>query len=281
VAPLGASFVWLNADTVGDPAYADDLAAFVASGLDFVLEIKFTTEARLTNADGVWVRDCRNVRGLLRAQGLLGRCLAVQLDDEFYARFATSAGTWSRAQWPSVPRAARLRWHDLLPTIGAHVERRIVDLRQAWGRDLPAAGIGMAEPGGIIPPRTDGLDWWGVNGYLGPTWPRPTDVHRLYRDVLRFTPLPIMPVLGVYEDTTSPPVPPLATLAATYLPVLETHADRIWSVGIFCLHHPSQWAPGAHVAGRGLLELPADYRRGVRWLADTYGTPPTAAAGHD
>ncbi len=31
VRPLGCSYVWLNADTIGDPAYADDIAAFVAA----------------------------------------------------------------------------------------------------------------------------------------------------------------------------------------------------------------------------------------------------------
>ena len=271
VRDYGGSFVWLNADTIGDPAYAADTEAFVASGLDFVLEIKFNSEARLKNLDGCWERDCRNVRGLLRARGLLSRCLAIQLDDEFYSNFAGGAGHWSRDRWPSVPRAARLRWHDLLPTIGEHVERRIVELRQAFGSDMPAAGVGMAETGGVIPPRTNGLDWWGINGYLGTGRPRPADVHRLYRDVVRLTPLPIMPVLGVYDDDTSMPVPPLSTLAAAYLPVLEQHAPRIWAVGLFCLHHPSQYQPQAHVRGRGLLELPGAYRDGVRWLTQAYG----------
>lgn len=271
VRPLGASFVWINADTIGDPAYADDIAAFVASGLGFVLEIKFTSEARLKNTGGVWERDCRNVRGLLRAHGLLGRCLAVQLDDEFYSNLSHGAGKWDAAAWPSIPRDGRKRWHSLLPEVGEHVERRIKELRQAFGSDMPAAGVGMAETGGVIPPRTAGLDWWGINGYLGRGRPRPEDVHRLYRDVRRHTHLPLMPVLGVYEDATSIPVPPLPTLAAAYLPVLEQHAPRIWAVGLFCLHHPSQYQPAAHVRGRGLLELPDAYRDGVRWLTQAYG----------
>ena len=268
VRPLGCSYVWVNADTLGDPAYANDTRALVESGLDFVLEIKFNTEARLTNQGGCWERDCRNVRGLLRSLGLLSRMIGVQIDDEFYSNFAMGAGHWPRELWPSVPRAARLRWHDLLPEVGEHVERRITDLRQAFGSDLPAAGIGMAETGGVIPPRTRGLDWWGVNGYLGRR--RPADVHRLYRDVRRVTSLPLMPVLGTYQDATTP-LAPLATMAAAYLPVLEEHASCIWAVGLFCLHHPSQWPGAAHVQGRGLLELPEDYRRGVRWLADVYG----------
>ena len=268
VRPLGASFVWVNADTIGDPAYADDIAAFVASGLDFVLEIKFTSEARLKNLDGCWERDCRNVRGLLRARGLTSRMIGVQLDDEFYSNFALGAGKWDRAAWPSVPRAARVNWMDLLPEVGEHVERRIADLRQAFGGDLPAAGIGMAETGGVIPPRTNGLDWWGINGYLGSR--RPADVHRLYRDVVRLTRLPIMPVLGTYADATTP-LAPLTAMAAAYLPVLDAHASRIWAVGLFCLHHPSVYQPQAHVRGRGLLELPDAYRDGVRWLTGAYG----------
>ena len=270
VRPLGCSFVWVNADTLGDPAYADETQALIDSDLDFVLEIKLTSEARLRDLGGAWSRDVANVLALLRELGLLARCLAVQIDDEFYSNFSAGAGHWRPSLWPSIPRP-RASWHHLLTEVGHHVEARCADVRRIWGADLPAAGIGMAETGGVIPPTQRHLDWWGINGYLGRGRTTPAAIHALYRDVRRHTTLPIMPVLGVYDDATSIPVPPLTTMAAAYLPVLEEHADRIWSVGLFCLHHPSQWQPASHVSGRGLLELPEGYRRGVRWLADAYG----------
>lgn len=272
---LGFTFTWINADVVGDPVYADDLQAFIDSGLAFILELKFTSEARLVNRDGVWERDVRNIRDLLRARGLLARCLAPQLDDEFLSRFATSAGSWPRADWPSVPRGhGRKTWHRYLPEIAAHVAARIADVRRIWGADLPARGIGMAETGGIVPPPLP-LDWWGVNGYVGHGRPTPAAIHALYDQVAAHTTLPLMPVLGVYEDRTTIPLPSVPTLGAAYLPVLEAHAAQIWAVGVFCLHHPSRWpgADPAHVQGRGLLDgLPAEHRAAVRWLTRTYGT---------
>ena len=59
---------------------------------------------------------------------------------------------------------------------------------------------------------------------------------------------------------------PLAEMGAAYLPILEQHAASIWAVGVFCLHHPSTYAPDLHGRGRGVLELGEPYIGGVRWL---------------
>jgi len=74
----------------------------------------------------------------------------------------------------------------------------------------------------------------------------------------------------VFADHHRPPLT-LDVLARCYLPLLDRHAAAICAVGIFALHHPSQYAPDLHPEGRGVLELGQPYAAGVRYLTEVYG----------
>lgn len=269
---LGFDFCFLNPDTLGD---AEDARAFVASGLDFVLNF-FWTEDRLLNRDGAWVRDVEHAHAWLAERGLLGRCLAVQFDDEFYERVATNCGNPSvfrPAQWPILSTLAPRHGPSLLPLVADCHAERARQLADIFGADLPAGGFGCSATGAMELPTFRRQSWWGCDFYLGrPGWYNAdiATVHRLYEGAAR-SGLTLMPIVGVFGEVGQDP-PPLADLAACYLPILDRYAT--WAAGVFLLHHPGTWEP-AHGEGRGLLELPAPYAAGVRWLTTAYGRVPS------
>lgn len=257
-ADLGFSFVWMSADTLGDPAYADDWRAFTASGLDFVLHL-FMTEARLTNAGGCWERDCANALADLRSRGLLPRLLAIQLHDELHTQLAHVPSFIPAAHWPALvtlPPALRLA------PVNVWLGQRVAELRAIWGAALPPHGIGIAEAGGVQDCTFSGLDWIGLNVYLGPGYyPDAAAMRRVY-DAAAAGPYPLMPVLGVFSENGRP-APSLWELGAAYGPILAAHEGKCWALGCFLLAHPG----GAHGQGQGLLDLPPAYREAVSAFA--------------
>lgn len=267
---LGFDFCWLNPDTFGDPTHQDDLAAFIASGLEYVLTFSWS-EDRLLNRGEAWTIDVRHTYAWLGNRGLLRRCLAVQFDDEFYERVVTSCGNPSvfpPAQWPILSSLPATLGPTLLGTVAHFHGERARELAQIFGDDLPAAGFGCSATGAMELPTFPQQQWWGCNFYLGPGYlPDAASVHRLYAGAAR-TGLQLMPILGVFADGDREP-PSLMALADCYLPIAEQYGA--WAVGVFCLHHPSTYDP-AHGPGRGILQLPSHYAEGVRWLTAKYGT---------
>lgn len=149
------------------------------------------------------------------------------------------------------------------------VAARAHDIRRIFGRHV-GKGVGMAETGAVLAPA-DGLDWWGCDFYLrsNPIMADVATVHRYY-GIAAGRGLPIMPVFEVGADHGREPAS-VTEMAAAYLPVLHTHPSRIWAVGLFSLHHPSQWDAAAHPEGRGILEIGPVYEMAVRFLTGTYG----------
>lgn len=277
---LGLSFAWLNADGLSDDPRSREIAdtdGWLASDLSCVLTFHLSSEARLRDTAGLWTGYVEATRDRLQALGALDRVLAVQLDDEWYTRLATASTNprvFPPQDWPTLPLLSPGPWlmYQAAPLVAARAET----VRRIFGRHV-GAGVGMAETGAYLVPL-DGLDWLGCNFYLrsNPVFPDAPTIHRYYQMAARR--LPIMPVFEVGADHGRP-APDLGELAATYLPVLHGHQARIWAVGLFSLHHPSQW-DGAHGEGRGVLELGASYTDAVRWLTSAYGrdgqTPATA-----
>lgn len=269
---LGLSFGWLNADGLSPDPRSREIAdpdGWLASGLSCVLTFHLSTEARVRDTAGAWTGSVESARDTLRAQGALDRVLAVQLDDEWYTRLAVSSRDprlFPPVDWPTLPLlspGAGLMYHAA-PLVAA----RAHDIRRIFGRHI-GQGVGMAETGAYLIPL-DGLDWLGCDFYLrsNPVFPDAATIHRYYRLAARR--IRIMPVFEVGADHGRP-APDLAELAAAYLPVLHAHPAQIWAVGLFSLHHPSQWDPAAHPPGRGVLELGAAHEAAVRFLTNAYG----------
>lgn len=250
---LGLSFTWLHADGLSDDARSialHDAAGLLDSGLRYVLTFSLRHEGLKPHGRfdrERWRAYVRMAHGRLREAGALGRCLAVQLDDEYYSHL-------HRVGARIVP-ASRI------------VAECALDVRLIFGRDV-GAGVGMAETGGVLPP-TSGIDWWGLNVYLAHGYyTSPGEVAAIYDAAARLG-RPLMPILPVFADRGRPPLP-LDALARCYLPLLERHAAAIFAVGIFALHHPSQYQDG-HDEGRGVLELGQPYAAGVRYLTEVHG----------
>lgn len=250
---LGFGFCWLAANGLSaDPRSREiaDTDGFLLSPMDYVLLFHLSDEARLLNLGETWTRHVSDTYDRLQSLGLLGRCVAVQLDDEFFTNEYVHRGMQAM--------------HDA----GPHVAARADDVRRIFGGYL-GQGVGMSETGAVLPP-TRGIDWWGLDLYLGPGYyDRASTVARLYAAAVSLG-RPIMPVLPLFVDGNRTP-PTLDTLARCYLPLLEQHAASIFAVGVFALHHPSVYAPDLHRAGRGVLELSPAYAAGVRVLTELYG----------
>lgn len=263
---LGLSFCWLSADGLSDDPASRQIAdtdGYLATPMDYVLTLHLSTEDRLLDRGGCWVRYLSLTRERMEAYRILGRCLAVQLDDEWYSRLY--AGALGGPAWPSAIGGGYQRVLQAAPLVAA----RARDVRRILGPHV-GQGVGMAETGALVPPSSE-LDWWGCNLYLrsNPVVPDIPTLHRLYRAAAGMG-VPIMPVIEVGCDSGRPPLS-VAELGRAYLPVLEQHAARIWAVGLFSLHHPSQYAPEAHVPGHGILELGEPYTSAVRALTAAYG----------
>lgn len=269
---LGLSFGWLAADGLSDDPRSREIAdtdGWSASDLSCVLTFHLSSEARLRDTGGAWTGYVEAARDTLRAQGALDRVLAVQLDDEWYTRLAaasTNPAVFPPSAWPTLPLlspGAGLMYHAA-PLVAARAET----VRRVFGAHV-GQGVGMAETGAYLIPL-DGLDWLGCNFYLrsNPVFPDAATIHRYYRLAAQW--LPIMPVFEVGADQHRP-APDLAELGAAYLPVLHAHPARIWAVGLFSLHHPSQWDAAAHPEGRGVLDLGQPYTDAVRAFTAAYG----------
>ena len=184
---LGLAFTWLNADGFTDDPRSVALAdvdGCLASGLRFVLTFALSSEDRLHNTGGCWTTHVAQVRDRLIARGALDRCLAPQLDDEWYTN-------------------RRYHGHD----IGAdsvHVAARAEDVRRIFGAAV-GAGVGMAETGSVLPP-TIGIDWWGLNVYWAWGYHDRAKVIALYADAARLG-KPVMPILPLFADAPWPPMP--------------------------------------------------------------------------
>lgn len=270
---LGFDFVWLNADTLDDPAYQQDIKDLTESGLSYVLTFGFTSEDRLLDHGGAFRHDVANCLRSLQYRGLIDRCLAIQLDDEFYARLYSSAGRWPAADWPLVSKLppeydaqGRPHWRSLVPIAAQVIGQRIADIKSIFGPLMPALGVGLAEPGGVDPPNAQGQAWWGCNFYLSPHYmPDIATVHRMY-GLAAAKGLRLMPVLGMFAEADEAPAS-LETLAACYLPVLERYRERIDMVGVFLLNHPGHYDARHGAPGQDLLTLGEPYTEGVRWLS--------------
>lgn len=259
---LGATFCWMNADTIGQPDHADDWRDWEASGLDAILKIEMT-EARLHDTAGVWQRDMTNLKNGLAERGLLTRVLALQIDDELHTRMAHQPSIMADDQWPGLVHLAPT---DRIRPLNVWLGQRARELRDLWGDDWPAAGLGIAEAGGVAEVTFPGLKWVGLNvyrnrGYYGDQ-DEPAKAMAAVYDQAAAGPYPLMPVIGVFTDGLQSP-PSLWELGAAYGPILDAHAARCWALGIFCLHHPSVY-DNRHPPGRGLLEIDPIYRAAVK-----------------
>lgn len=246
---LGFTFCWFPAEGLSDDPRSREIAdthGFRAQPLDYILTFSLRADPRyLTDQDGAWTRYVSETRD--RLADLPARCLAVQLDDEWYSHvYATRGDTAMRET-------------------GVHVARRAEDVRRILGPRV-GQGVGMAETGAVLPP-TAGIDWWGLNVYLAHGYyTDPRKVAAIYRAAARLG-RPLMPILPLFADRGRP-VMGLDALASCYLPLLFGHAPRIWALGMFCLHHPGQYDPVTHGEGRGILELGPEYAAAARWLTE-------------
>lgn len=269
---LGFGWMFLSATDVIDPAKRAEIDAFARSGLECVLVTSWHTEGMLFNTNGEWESYIHAVYDGLKVRNLLSRVLALQFDDEFYSRIASNAGNphvFHPTSWPLLSHIRPTPY--LLPEAARLLNTRAREVQRIFGPDFPSQGIGLAEPGGVDPPNFPLQKWWGCNFYLGrPGWyiPDAAEVQALYEGAARKG-LLLMPVLPIFGDHGQPP-PSVAELAACYLPILQTHDPRIWAVGVFCLNHPSSWAPSLHGEGRGILQLPPQYSEATRWLTRFY-----------
>jgi hypothetical protein len=257
---LGATFTWINPDVIGGP----DWLEWEASGLDGVLQI-YVNQDRLFDTGGCWRRDVTNTVNALRQRGLLSRLLAIQLHDELHTRVTHQPNILTDDQWPAlvhVPPAHRLMLLNVL--LGA----RALELRAIFGADLPPHGVGIAEAGGVANVLFPGLDWLGLNVYLGPGYyPDAASMARVYDAAVK-GPHPLMPVIGCFADGASQP-PSLFDMGAAYGPIFSQHAAKFWAVAFFCLRHPSAYSAD-HLPGRGLLQLDPSYREAVRMFIRQY-----------
>lgn len=266
-ADLGLTFCWMRANTLGNPAFDADWGDFEESALDCVLEID-VNEALVTDRGGCWRRDMENVYRELEQRGLIDRILAGQMADELHTRAANAGELLSAAAWPGLSRVPPQYRPGVL---NAWLEPRVAELRAIWGNAWPSAGLGIAEAGGVADVAFEGLDWVGLNVYLGPGYyPDAASMARVY-DQAAAGPYPLMPVLGIF-DAAGHPLPSLFDLGRAYGPILEAHAARCWALGIFCLHHPSVY-DGRHSAGRGLLQLDPLYREALRVFIHEWRQP--------
>jgi hypothetical protein len=257
---LGATFTWINPDTIGSP----DWLEWEASGLDAVLQI-FVDQNRLFNTGNRWTIDVTNTLNYLRHRGLLHRLLSIQLHDELHTNAAHQPNKFLPSQWPAlvhVPPPHRIMFINVL------LGQRALELRGIFGADLPPHGVGIAEAGGVANVLFPGLDWIGLNVYIGQGYYTSSDAMLAVYDTAAAGPFSLMPVIGCFADGANQP-PSLPMMEVAYGPIFAKHAAKFWAVAFFCLRHPSAYSAD-HLPGRGLLQLDPSYREAVRMFIRQY-----------
>lgn len=260
---LGLRGGWHNPDTDGATLLE---ACRADAGFRFIFN-PFFIQVRLLDTGGTWQREMTHAVTWLVEQDLVDRCAAIQFDDEWWSALAGTRLVNDPGHWPAlVGLSLAQRWALRHQAAQAFVARAR-QLRTIWrltGRPCPP--IGMAESGAVLPPEFEGQEWWGVNAYYLPGKdysPTAAGVQRLYDAVWAVTRLPVQPVVGIFQEPGTT-LPPLEALASCYWPILQH--PRVWSVGLFAVHHPTQYDPRHGPPAQGVRELPAGYADGVRAL---------------
>lgn len=253
---LGFTSAFIGVDLPGE---------WLESPLGGLLNFFPASEAQLRNEGGAWEHLVEATVGRLRDYGMLEALIGVQFADEFYSHlWANSPQMFPRHRWPSLAHAGSGNRAIINGAVGL-IGQRLGDIRRIFGASLPPMGIGMAEAGGVDVANAPHQDWWGLNFYLGrPGWylTRPEVEARYHAAASKG--LPLMPVVPLFADQGQPPAR-LADLEACYLPLLETYRARTSAVGVFCLNHPSTYAPG-HVTGQGIAQLDPAYETAAKAL---------------